>query len=140
MQRASYVSGQSALAFYELIPDAVHTTISVTAGRPERVETPLGIFEFRHIKPELLRGYRMTALHTSKTPEQQALVVAPEKTLLDLVHLQPGGDQPVYLQELRLQNLERHALRFLYAHGRYSEDLDFVLEGDRSSYDFRGYL
>ncbi len=32
------------------------------------------------------------------------------------------------------------ALRFLYAHGRYSEDLDFALEGDRSRYDFRGYL
>lgn len=32
------------------------------------------------------------------------------------------------------------ALRFLYAHGRYSEDLDFALEGDRQSYDFRGYL
>ncbi len=32
------------------------------------------------------------------------------------------------------------ALRFLYAHGRYSEDLDFALEGDRGSYDFRGYL
>lgn len=32
------------------------------------------------------------------------------------------------------------ALRFLYAHGRYSEDLDFSLEGDRSCYDFRGYL
>ena len=32
------------------------------------------------------------------------------------------------------------ALRFLYAHGRYSEDLDFALEGDRSSYDFRAYL
>ena len=32
------------------------------------------------------------------------------------------------------------ALRFLYAHGRYSEDLDFALEGDREHYDFRGYL
>lgn len=32
------------------------------------------------------------------------------------------------------------ALRFLYAHGRYSEDLDFALEGDRSNYDFRAYL
>jgi hypothetical protein len=32
------------------------------------------------------------------------------------------------------------ALRFLYAHGRYSEDLDFALEGDRSRYNFRGYL
>lgn len=32
------------------------------------------------------------------------------------------------------------ALRFLYAHGRYSEDLDFALEGDRRYYDFRSYL
>jgi Nucleotidyl transferase AbiEii toxin, Type IV TA system len=32
------------------------------------------------------------------------------------------------------------ALHFLYAHGRYSEDLDFSLEGDRQSYDFLGYL
>jgi len=32
------------------------------------------------------------------------------------------------------------ALRFLYATPRYSEDLDFALEGDRSRYDFRAYL
>jgi predicted nucleotidyltransferase component of viral defense system len=32
------------------------------------------------------------------------------------------------------------ALRFLYAHGRYFEDLDFALEGERQRYDFRGYL
>ena len=32
------------------------------------------------------------------------------------------------------------ALRFLYAHGRYSEDLDFALEGDRKGYNFRDYL
>lgn len=32
------------------------------------------------------------------------------------------------------------ALHFLYALGRYSEDLDFALEGNRQGYDFRGYL
>lgn len=32
------------------------------------------------------------------------------------------------------------ALRFLFGHGRYSEDLDFALEGDRETYDFRRYL
>ncbi|MFB3903689.1 MAG: hypothetical protein ACE15E_09570 [Acidobacteriota bacterium] len=102
MRRASYVSGQSALAFHGLIPDTVHVTSSVTADRPERLETPLGVFEFRHVKPELLRGYRMTDLGG-----QHALVATPEKALLDLVYLQPGGDAPEYLRELRLQNLER---------------------------------
>ena len=107
MQRASYVSGQSALAFYGLIPESVHATLSVTACRPERLETPLGVFVFRHIKPELLRGYRMTTLYGLKLPEQQAVVAIPEKALLDLVYLQSGGDTLAYLRELRLQNLER---------------------------------
>lgn len=103
MQRASCVSGLSALAFFGLIPDTVYSTFSVTTGRPERCETPLGIFEFRHIKPELLRGYRMNELGNG----QQAFVAISEKALLDLVYLQPAGDSLAYLQELRLQNLER---------------------------------
>lgn len=108
LQRASYVSLQSALAFYGLIPDTVNITVSITAGRPERVETPLGIFEFRHIKPDLLFGYEMTDLGG-----QNALVATPEKALLDLVYLQPGGESPKYLQGLRLQNLDRLNLGIL---------------------------
>jgi len=32
------------------------------------------------------------------------------------------------------------ALRFLYAHRRYSEDLDFALEQEQDKYDFHAYL
>ena len=103
LQRASYVSGQSALAFYGLIQDVVQRTTSVTAARAERFETPLGVFESRHIKPELLYGYHKLELGN----DQQALVATPEKALLDLVYLTPGGDSPEYLRELRLQNLDR---------------------------------
>ena len=58
LQRASYVSAQSALAFYSLIPESVYGTVSITAGRSGLRDTQLGIFEFRHIRPELLHGYR----------------------------------------------------------------------------------
>jgi len=109
LQRASYVSGQSALAFYGMIPDAIQATVSVTTGRPERLVTPLGIYEFRHIKPELLHGYQMVALGN----DQEALVATAEKALLDMVYLQPDGASTSYLQELRLQNLERLDLRAL---------------------------
>ncbi len=102
LQRSSYVSLQSALAFYGLIPENVNSTVSVTTGRPERLENPLGIYEFRHIKTNLLFGYQMTDLGT-----QAALVATPEKALLDLVYLQPGGDTLEYLQSLRLQNMDR---------------------------------
>lgn len=36
------------------------------------------------------------------------------KALLDLTHLQPSGDAPAYLQELRLQNLAQLDLDALH--------------------------
>lgn len=102
LQKASYVSLQSALAFYGLIPEVVTSTTSVSTGRPERLETPLGIYEFRHLKTEFLFGYR-----TIDLGDQNAFVAIPEKALLDLIYLQPGGDSSAYIKELRLQNTEQ---------------------------------
>jgi len=81
----------------------VPVIVSVTTARPGRWETPLGIFEFHHIKTDWLRGYRLIELGGG----QKASVASPEKALLDLIHLHPGGDSPQYLRELRPQNLER---------------------------------
>jgi predicted transcriptional regulator of viral defense system len=103
MVRASYVSLQVALAYYGLIPEYVPVVTSVTTARPGRWETPLGVYEFRHVKTDLLAGYRLTDLDGG----QKAFVATPEKALLDLIYLQPGGDSPDYLRELRLQNLDR---------------------------------
>jgi predicted transcriptional regulator of viral defense system len=103
MVRASYVSLQVALAYYGLIPEYVPVVTSVTTARPGRWETPLGVYEFRHVKTDLLSGYRLTDLDGG----QKAFVATPEKALLDLIYLQPGGDSPDYLRELRLQNLDR---------------------------------
>jgi predicted transcriptional regulator of viral defense system len=101
--RGSYVSLQSALAHYGHIPDVAPVAASVTTARPARWDTPLGSFEFRHVKTDLLRGYRLVQVGRG----QHAFVALPEKALLDLVYLQPGGDAPGYLGELRLQNLDR---------------------------------
>ncbi len=103
LQRGSYVSLQSALAYYGLIPEVVPVTTGVTTARPGRRETPLGVYEFRRIKAELFFGYRLVEV----SPGQRAFVATPEKALLDLTYLHPGGDSPAYLQELRLQNLDR---------------------------------
>ncbi|MBL7202421.1 MAG: hypothetical protein ISS56_19990 [Anaerolineae bacterium] len=109
MVRGSYVSLQSALAYHSLIPEYVAVTTSVATARPGRWETPLGTYAFRHIKADLLYGYRLVHLGGG----QRTFVASPEKALLDLVYLQPEGDAPPYLRELRLQNLERLGLEEL---------------------------
>lgn len=100
--RGSVVSLQSALAHYGLIPDLVPVVTSVTARRPARWQTPLGVYEFHHVKATWLTAYRLVEV----SPGQQAFVATPEKALLDLAYLFPASDNPLYLRELRLQNLE----------------------------------
>jgi hypothetical protein len=103
LQQGSYVSCQSAMAHYGLIPEYVPVVTSITSGRPSAWDTPLGRFEYRHVKPAMLRAYH----RQSVARRQDAFLAVPEKALLDLVYLQPGGDNPDYLAELRLQGLER---------------------------------
>jgi len=99
--RGSYVSCQAALAHYGLIPEYTPLTTSVTSGRAGRWDTPLGSFAYQHMQHGLLHGYRLVEVGGG----QYAFLAAPEKALLDLIYLQPGGDDLAYLQELRLQNL-----------------------------------
>jgi predicted transcriptional regulator of viral defense system len=101
--RGSYVSLQSALAYYGLIPEYALLTTSCTTMRPQSHRTPLGAFDYRHIRPALVFGYRRLDLGQG----QYAFVAQPEKALLDLIYLTPGSDDPAYLSELRLQNLDR---------------------------------
>ena len=96
--RGSYVSGLSALAHAGMIPEYVPEVTSATAERPQFRQTPLGRFSFRHLKTDLLYGYQQVELARG----QSAFVAAPEKALLDLIYLQPQGDAPAYINELRL--------------------------------------
>ena len=98
----SYVSLQSALAHRGLIPEFVPVTTSVGPGRPRRWETPLGSYDFRHLRDDLVVGFELEEVGGG----QRVFLATPEKALLDLVYLTPNGDSPEYLAELRLQNLE----------------------------------
>lgn len=102
LNRSSYISLQTALAYYDLIPENLTRIISVTAGRPETVTNELGIFEYRRLAKDYFWGYQPLTLNG-----EAVLMAVPEKALLDLVYLTPRADDPVYLQELRLQNLHQ---------------------------------
>jgi len=129
LQRGSYISLQSALAFHGMIPEGVHQNLSVTSGRPGQFSTPLGNFVFRHIKPDLLRGYHLLDLDG-----QQAWVASPVKALLDLVYLQAGADSQAYLDELRLQNLDQldvdllASYRQVFGSPKMNRAIDLVLK------------
>lgn len=102
LSKASYVSCQSALGFYGLIPEHVPVVTSATTGRPEQIKTPMGSFLFRHLKKDLFAGYKRIPVGD----RQEATIGTPEKALVDLLYLTPECDSEEYVRELRLQNME----------------------------------
>ena len=101
-KQPSYVSYQSALAYYGLIPEGVYTTVNATTRRPGKWVTPLGTFQYHHVLSNWFSDY----LSLDLGEQQSAFIASPEKALLDLVLLTPQGDSPAFLNELRLQNLD----------------------------------
>jgi len=99
LRKASYVSLQSALAYYGMIPEHVPVVTSITTGRREELQTGLGAFGFRHVQKSLFAGYQTVVV----APGQSAFLATPEKALLDLIYLSPGGDNAAFIDELRLQ-------------------------------------
>jgi len=116
LQMGSYVSCQSALAFYDLIPEHVPAITSVSPGRPSVWSTPFGQFSTRHIHPRLAYGYSSIEIAAG----QRAFIATPAKAILDLVHLEPRADDPGFLGELRFQNLNQLDVGELLALARQS--------------------
>jgi len=82
MYSPSYISLESALSYYNLIPEGVFTTTSLTTRNTTAFCTPVGSFSFRNVKAQLFFGYRLLNIqgHTIKMAD-------PEKSLLDYLYL-----------------------------------------------------
>ncbi|MDJ1505261.1 hypothetical protein [Xanthocytophaga agilis] len=78
----SYVSLESALSYWELIPERVYEISSVTLKASKTYKTPKGRFSYQHIpSPYYSFGLRSVELQ----PNQVALLASPEKALCDKI-------------------------------------------------------
>jgi len=78
----SYLSLESALAWYGFIPEIVYAYTSVTARVTRTFDNAFGRFIYRHVKSELFWGYV-----EMKTDQGPYLMAEPEKALLDYFYL-----------------------------------------------------
>jgi predicted transcriptional regulator of viral defense system len=102
LKRPSYISLEKAFEYHGLIPEAVPVYTCVTTKRPQEFVTPIGRFDYRHIKTGLFWGYHSTVVN-----KQQAFIASPEKALLDFFYLKGPRVDNDYLDEMRLQNFNK---------------------------------
>jgi len=97
----SYIGLESALAYYNFIPEAVFQTICVTTRRNTIIKTKIGDFRYRSLKPDLFFGYR-----TIEMEGESFFVADPEKALLDVLYFLPNADEKAVLEEMRFNSQE----------------------------------
>lgn len=102
LKQPSYISLEKALEYYGLIPEAVSVFTSVTTSRQGRFVSNVGTFDYRHIKKSLFWGYESVTIN-----KQTAFIASAEKALLDFFYLKGMSISLGYLEELRLQNVEK---------------------------------
>lgn len=101
LYRPSYISLESALSLYHLIPEAVYSQQAVSTRKTNTYKTVVGTFHYRTLKPALFFGYRI--LHKDKLP---VLVAEPEKALLDYFYLSANMNTLKDIEGLRFNIAE----------------------------------
>lgn len=81
----SYVSMQTALRYYGLIPEAVYTTQSMTLKHSRSFDTPVGRFEYKNMSREAF-SIGITSINMQS---YAFLMATPEKALCDLIANSP---------------------------------------------------
>ncbi len=78
----SYISLESALNYYNIIPEGVFTFTSISTLKTKKFANKYGNFIYTNLKPDLFFGYKIvrTGIHTFKIADI-------DKTILDILYL-----------------------------------------------------
>jgi predicted transcriptional regulator of viral defense system len=93
----SYVSLESALSYYHLIPESVYGITSISTRKTYHFKTLIGEFIFCSVKPQLFFGYYLMSYKG-----QYLKMASIEKTLLDYFYLHPDIETKQDFDSLRI--------------------------------------
>ena len=96
LHHPSYISLESAISFYHIIPEHVFTHQAVSTRKTILYETPAGNFNYRSIKKELYFGYQI--IYNEGLP---VVIADLEKAILDYLYLNPSVKTGEDIQGLR---------------------------------------
>jgi predicted transcriptional regulator of viral defense system len=93
----SYISFESALGFYGLIPEAVYTITSATSLKTNNFKTPRGEFTYHKLKSSLMFGYNLVIVGN-----KNAKIAEPSKAILDFLYINSHINSLEAIEELRI--------------------------------------
>lgn len=103
----SYVSLETALSIYSIIPDIAMQVTSVTARPTRKFKNKYGSFFYRSCKRKAFTGYRLMHYEGFKV-----LIADKEKALVDFLYFRLRSGQPLNFKEERFENTVLKKMRW----------------------------
>lgn len=99
----SYITGQTALSFWNMIPERVERIISMTAKRKKQFETPVGRFSYWYCPKT---AFNIGVKLEESGDQKPFFIASPEKALCDMVagktHITTTMQMKEFLELMRL--------------------------------------
>jgi len=93
----SYISFETALAYYGFIPESVYGITSASTRRTYKFKTKIAEFTYRTVSPKLFFGYKL-----NKYNDKHFKMAAPEKAFLDYLYINPAIEDDDDYASLRI--------------------------------------
>jgi len=133
----SYVSMQTALSHWQLIPERVYEISSVTTGHSKTYDTPLGRFSYTHLE---LPYYSYGQQQITLAKNQVALIGSPEKSICDTIigtkgllfrsrrHLREWLIEDMRIDKEALRTLRTSIMRDWLTHSPKKNSIDLLIK------------
>ncbi|MDR3243913.1 MAG: hypothetical protein LBT79_04110 [Elusimicrobiota bacterium] len=102
----SYISLESALSLYEIIPETPSVITAVSSKKTKLIKNEAGIFSYQHIKQSAYRGF----IEQKDINNFNCFIAQPEKAVLDFIYFNLArfktDDIDIFETSYRFQNLD----------------------------------
>jgi len=102
----SYISLESALSFYGIIPEGVYAITALTTKKTQQYNNPKGQFLYRHIKNTAFSGYT----RHEDSAGNYYMIALKEKAIVDFLYFKmreiKSYSEDIFEHSFRFQNLE----------------------------------
>jgi predicted transcriptional regulator of viral defense system len=116
----SYVSLESALAYYQVIPESVLGVTSISSRKTKQFESSWGVFSYRSVKPQYMIGYQVV----DHSPGKKFKMACLEKALLDYMYLNSDIQSMADFDGLRWNKIQLSSLLDQTNFSRYLKIFD----------------
>ena len=97
LYKPSYVSLETALSYYSIIPEVSMAVTSITTKPTRKFKNKHGLFVYHTVKPPAFGGY-----YVEKNLGFDILIAEPEKALVDFIYFKTYRNKRIDLREERL--------------------------------------